>query len=124
MHNLLLYNNPTLLYVNRSPSPVLTISPEIYLSSSIILETFSTVCLKNTLQNKLWYIPSYCGYAISFYIFPKSLTKYSLNTAYSLWCGFGIIFTSIIDKIFYKELLTLRKIAGMLIIIFGIVIVK
>ena len=99
-------------------------SSDIFLSTSIILETFSTVCLKNTLNNKIWYIPSYCGYALSFYIFPKAFSKYSLSTAYTIWCGFGIIFTGIIDKILYKKLLTLKKILGMLIIIFGIRIIK
>lgn len=97
---------------------------DIFLSSSIILETFSTICLKKTLQNKIWYIPSYCGYAISFYIFPKSFSKYSLSNAYALWCGSGIILTSIIDKILYKEILTLKKIIGMLMIICGSTFVK
>jgi len=118
-------NKYTILLKNPSSNNINMFSQaDIYLSTSIALETISTVCLKNTLQNNLWYIPSYCGYALSFYIFPKSFTKYSLNTAYTLWCGFGIIFTAFIDKILYKELLTLKKIIGMMIIIFGIGISK
>ena len=35
------------------------------------------------------------GYGVSFYMFPKCLAKYTLSTAYTLWCGFGIVFTSI-----------------------------
>lgn len=124
MHNFLLYGKPVLVNYNRCATPCMIIPPDIYLSTSIILETISTVCLRNTLENKIWYIPSYCGYALSFYIFPKAFTKYSLSTAYALWCGVGIIFTGIIDKIIYKELLTLKKLVGMLIIIFGIIIVK
>ena len=102
----------------------MVISPDVYLSTSIILETFSTLCLKNTIKNKLWYIPCYCGYAISFYIFPKSLSKYTLSRAYTIWCGFGIILTSFIDKLLYKELLTIKKLIGMFIIIYGIMITK
>ena len=126
MYPLIIYNKlPINLYKTYNEINSVMIAPaDIFLSTSIILETFSTFCLKNTLQNKLWYIPSYCGYALSFYIFPKAFSKYSLNTAYTLWCGFGIILTSIMDKIIYKELLTLKKIIGIIIIISGIVIIK
>ena len=126
MYQVIIYNKlPIHLYKPYNQINSIMIAPaDIFLSTSIILETFSTICLKNTLQNKLWYIPSYCGYALSFYLFPKAFSKYSLNTAYTLWCGFGIIFTSIIDNIIYKELLTLKKIFGMLIIISGIAIIK
>ena len=50
-------------------------TPEVYLSSSIILETACTVCLTKVNNNKLWYIPIYTGYGLSFYLFPfTSLT--------------------------------------------------
>ena len=105
---------------NIAPNIRSHITPDIYLSTSIILETISTICLKNTIQNNIWYIPSYCGYAISFYIFPKSLSKYTLSTAYTLWCGFGIILTTLIDKLFYKEIITFKKLSGIFIILYGI----
>ena len=81
---------------------------DIILMNSIILETFSTVCLKKTMEKKIWYIPVYCGYFVSFYMFPKSLKKYSLSTAYTIWCGIGILLTTILDNIIYKEILTLH----------------
>ncbi len=94
--------------------------PDLILLSSIILETLSTICIKKTLHNKLWFFPVYSGYGLSFYMFPKSLTKFSLSTAYTIWCGIGIVLTTILDKIIYKELISLRKILGSLIIIYGI----
>lgn len=97
---------------------------EIFLISSILLETLSTCCLKKTLNNKIWFLPSYLGYGLSFYIFPKSLTQFSLSTAYSIWCGIGIILTYIIDKIIYNEMLTISKSIGCLIIIYGIKLIK
>ena len=93
--------------------------PDIILLTSIILETFSTICMKKTLTNKLWFIPVYSGYITSFYMFPKTLTKYSLSSAYILWSGIGIILTTILDNIIYKELITTRKIWGSIIIIIG-----
>lgn len=98
--------------------------PDIYLVSSILLETLSTACLKKTILNNIWYIPVYLGYAVSFYIFPKALTKFSLSTAYTIWCGVGIILTLLIDTYLYNEILTLRKLIGVLIIIAGIKTVK
>lgn len=64
--------------------------PDKILISSIILETCSTALLKKTNINKLWLIPVYSGYAVSFYIFPKCLEKYSLSSAYCIWCVGGI----------------------------------
>ena len=93
---------------------------ELILVSSILLETLSTCCLKKTMVNKIWYIPVYTGYGLSFYLFPKSLTQFSLSSAYTIWCGFGIILTTIIDKIFYNQLITLKKICGTMIVIIGI----
>ena len=67
-------------------------SSELYLASSIVLETACTMCLANVNNNKLWFIPIYAGYGVSFYLFPKCLDKFSLNMAYTLWSGFGIMF--------------------------------
>ena len=97
---------------------------DLILFTSILLETISTICLKKTKTNKLWFLISYSGYGISFYLFPKCLNKYSLNAAYSIWSGFGIIMTMILDILIYKELLTMRKIIGTLLLVSGIFIIK
>ena len=99
-------------------------TPETYLTSSIILETACTICLSKVNQNKLWYIPIYTGYGISFYLFPKSLDKYSLNLAYTLWSGFGIIFTFLLDIILKKETFKMKKLFGIFIVIYGIYMIK
>ena len=94
--------------------------PTSYLVTSILLETLSTCCLKNTINNKIWFLPVYAGYGISFYTFPKSLNKYSLSIAYTIWCGAGIILTNIFDKIFYKEIITFKKIISTAFILLGV----
>jgi small multidrug resistance pump len=98
--------------------------PDLYLASSILLETFSTICLKNVNKGKIWYLPSYLGYGISFYIFPKAFSKYSLTKAYAIWCGSGIILTTLADIILYSQLLNFRKIIGIISVIFGIFVIK
>lgn len=122
-NNIFLYsnniNNNNMVNMNF-PINTYNFQPEIFLSSSILLETISTCCLKKTQINKTWFFPVYLGYGISFYIFPKSLVKFSLSKAYTIWCGSGIILTTIFDRIIYKEILTFKKILGSLIVIFGI----
>ena len=84
-------NNNLVFYssyeINRNSDILMILKPsnaEIFLLSSILLETISTACLKKTLINKLWFIPVYTGYGLSFYMFPKSLTQFSLSSAYSI----------------------------------------
>lgn len=118
-------NNPLIIpQSNTQLNTVMAMQPETYLLTSILLETCATCGLKYTLKNKLWYIPVYMGYGVSFYIFPKSLVKYSLSTAYTIWCGVGLILTTSVDILIYKELLTLRKFLGLLAVIIGIKITK
>lgn len=118
-------NNPLVISQYHTPlNTVMTIKPETYLLTSILLETCATCGLKYTLKNKLWYIPVYMGYGVSFYIFPKSLVKYSLSTAYTIWCGVGLLLTTTVDILIYKELLTIRKFLGLLAVIIGIKITK
>lgn len=99
-------------------------SPDFYLSLSIFLETTSTICLRNVVKNKLWYIPSYIGYGISFYLFPKSFSKYSLSKAYTIWCGSGILLTTFADSILFAQVLTLKKLLATIIMIFAINLIK
>lgn len=118
-------NNPLIVpQLNTPLHTMVAMQPETYLLTSILLETCATCGLKYTLKNKLWYIPVYMGYGVSFYIFPKSLVKYSLSTAYTIWCGVGLILTTSVDILIYKELLTLRKFLGLLAVIIGIKITK
>jgi len=113
-----------LLPKTRINKIVLLSNPDKILISSIILETCSTALLKKTITNKLWLFPVYSGYATSFYLFPKSLEKYSLSSAYCIWCVGGIILTTIIDRILYQQIITKRNIISILIMIIGIIIQK
>ena len=93
-----------------------------FLMGSILLETCSTALLKNTAKSKIWFLPVYSGYAISLYIFPRCLDKYALSTAYSIWCIGGIVLTTTLDRIFFKEYLTIKKLVSLIVMICGILI--
>ena len=102
----------------------LTPTPELYLGTSIVLETACTLCLSNVNHNKLWFIPIYAGYGVSFYLFPKCLDKFSLNMAYTLWSGIGIIFTFLIDIALKREVFRIKKLFGIITVIYGISLIK
>jgi len=104
--------------------PALHVSPEAYLTSSIVLETACTLCLPKVNENKLWFAPIYVGYGLSFYLFPKALEKFQLNVAYAIWSSFGIIITYLADVALKKDVITLKKILGVLAIINGICFIK
>jgi small multidrug resistance pump len=107
---------------NDPVSMLLLDRPDLYLIGSILLETLSTCCLKYTIADKRWFFPVYAGYGLAFYTFPKTLNKYPLSVAYTIWCGGGIILTNIFDRVIFKEMITYKKLVSSLIILFGIVV--
>ena len=107
-------------HLNIFTKKPISISPDVYLTTSILLETLCTTGLSNVNQNPLLFIPIYTGYGISFYLFPKCLNKYSLSTAYTLWSGFGILFTLIFDILLKKEIVKLKQMIGTIFVIYGI----
>ena len=98
------------IFISKNLSINMLNKADSYLLTSIFLETIATCSFKKTLINKIWYIPVYCGYGISFYIFPKCFTKYSLSNAYLIWCGLGILLTTSLDIFIYREILTKKNI--------------
>lgn len=108
----------------KTPKYSMSLGPDQCLISSIILESTSTCLLKNAVSNELYYIPAYLGYIVSFYLFPKSLEKYSLSFAYTLWCGVGILFTFCYEIIFSNIILSVKKVVGIILMTIGIYFVK
>lgn len=99
-------------------------APESALASSVFLETVSTICLHKTLANRLWFIPAYTGYALSFYLFPQALEKFSLNHAYTIWSGVGMVITALYEIAVLHHILNTRKMIGMLLVAAGIFFVS
>jgi len=127
-HNLIHYIRMKLVspikHLSLSHPMLVGHSSELYLASSIVLETACTMCLVNVNNNKLWFIPIYAGYGASFYLFPKCLDKFSLNLAYTLWSGFGIIFTFLAEIALKKEVFHMKKLFGIMTVIYGISLIK
>jgi len=104
---------PLITFDGQKKNYTFSLGPDVCLISSIILESFSTCLLKKAAENSYYYFPAYLGYVISFYLFPKSLEKYSLSFAYTLWCSVGICFTLLYDVIFSNLVVTAKKVFGL-----------
>ncbi|EMK1121541.1 quaternary ammonium compound efflux SMR transporter QacH [Listeria monocytogenes] len=63
-------------------------------------------------------------FVVSFFFLSLSLKTIPLNTAYSLWSGLGLVLTTIISVLIWKEKLNMASIAGITLILAGVVILN
>ncbi len=98
----------------------------IYLVIAVIAETIGTTALQASVQfTKLW--PSVIvvvGYGIAFYFLGLSLKFIPVGVAYALWSAMGIVFISMIGVVAFSQKLDFAAIAGMGLIIAGIVVIQ
>ena len=88
-----------------------------YLAIAIIGELIGTTLLKMSQGFSKWGIGivALIAYVICFYFFSKSLKIIDLGVAYAIWSGVGIVITTIIGIIIWKEKVNLITIIGELI---------
>lgn len=97
----------------------------LYLSMAIVMEVIATSLLKVTdgftkLTPSLIVI---CGYAISFYFMSIVVKFIPIGISYAIWAGVGVIGTSLVGVVFYKQILDIPQIIGITLIILGIVVI-
>ena len=64
------------------------------------------------------------GYGLSFYLLSLSLRVMPIGVAYALWSGIGIILTIIAGMFLWRESLDWARVAGIVLIISGILIIN
>lgn len=64
------------------------------------------------------------GYGFSFYLLSLSLKVFPIGVAYAIWSGVGLILTVIAGMILWKETLDWARVAGILLIIAGIILIN
>jgi len=98
----------------------------LFLSIAIISEVIATSALKSSEGfSKLF--PSILvivGYGIAFYFLSLTLKYIPVGIAYAIWSGVGITFISIIGYFIFKQQLDLPAIVGIVLIIFGVVVIN
>lgn len=98
----------------------------LYLSLAILFETFGSTMLKFSHGfTVLW--PSLgvaVGYLASFTFLSFALKYIPLSTAYATWSGIGTALTALIGVLAFNEGLGLQKIAALILVIAGIVVLN
>ncbi|TQS72998.1 QacE family quaternary ammonium compound efflux SMR transporter [Rhodobacteraceae bacterium] len=93
---------------------------------AVIFETFGTSCLQASQQfSRFW--PSMgviFGFGGAFYFLTQVLKLLPLGLTYALWSGIGIVLTSIIGVVVFKQRLDLAAILGIGLIIAGVLVIN
>ena len=64
------------------------------------------------------------GYVLSFYLLSLSLRVIPIGVAYALWSGIGIVLTVLAGLIFWREPLDWARVAGIVLIVAGILVIN
>ncbi|ANF52242.1 transporter [Chryseobacterium glaciei] len=98
----------------------------VFLSLAIILEVTGSAFMKASEGFTKW-LPStifVMGYAGSFYFLSLALKAMPLSTAYAIWAGLGIVLTTAVSVIAFKQKLDLPAIIGIAFIVIGVVVMN
>ncbi len=95
----------------------------VYLVGAIALEVAGTTSMKLS-EGFSRLTPSiliFVFYAFSFALLTLALKTIELSFAYAVWSGFGTALIATIGFVYFKEPVTLLKIASILLIVVGVV---
>ena len=96
------------------------------LGVAVLFEVFGDSMMKfsDGFRRKLPIIGIVIGYATAFFLMAKSMNYLPLGFTYAVWTGLGIALTAIVGAVIWKEGFNLTKVAGVAIIIAGVVLMK
>lgn len=95
------------------------------LASAILCEVGATLSLKRALDHPALYAIVAVGYIASFFFLTRTLKEgLGIGLAYGVWAGFGVALTAVGSKVFFDEPLNAVMVAGLALIIGGVVLVE
>ncbi|MEU1182694.1 multidrug efflux SMR transporter [Streptomyces sp. NPDC005820] len=96
------------------------------LSGAIAAEVAATTAMKYSEGfSRLWpTLLTAVGYVISFSLLAQTLKSVGIGTAYAIWAGVGTATIAVIGLVLFGESLTLTKIAGIGLIVGGVVVLN
>lgn len=100
--------------------------PFVYLAIAILAEVVATSALKAANGFTVWRpsVVVVAGYAVSFYFLSLALRTIPVGIAYAIWSGVGIVLISLIAWVVYEQVLDGAAMAGMGLIIAGVVVIN
>ncbi|MBT2442375.1 multidrug efflux SMR transporter [Streptomyces sp. ISL-36] len=96
------------------------------LAGAIAAEIIATTSMKYSEGfSKLWpSVVTGAGYLIAFALLAQALKTLQVGTAYAIWSGVGTAAVAAIGILFMNETLSVAKIAGILLIIAGVLVLN
>lgn len=98
----------------------------LYLAATILCELLATTCIKYSegFKRPLPSIACVLAYVVCYFCFSRAVTRLNLSVAYATWCGVGILLTTLISYLVFKEKLSPAGVCGILLIAAGSVIIN
>ena len=98
----------------------------IFLCVAIIAEVIATSALKSSegFSKPIASVIVVLGYIIAFYCLSLTLKTIPVGIAYAIWSGVGIVLTAIIGYFILGNKLDLPAIAGMSLIVLGVIVIN
>lgn len=94
----------------------------LYLAGAILFEVAGTTSMKLS-QGFTRLMPSiliFVFYAVSFVSLTFAVKKIDMSVSYAIWSGIGTALIAIIGVYFFKESMTMLKVASIILIIIGV----
>jgi|SRR4029453_1329780 small multidrug resistance pump len=98
----------------------------VLLLSAIGVEVASTASLPRTdsFRDPLWTGLVVLGYALSLLLLAVVIRNIPVSVAYAVWSGLGTAGIAVVGVLFLQERLDLAKVAGLALIIVGVVVLN
>lgn len=97
----------------------------LWLTLAIACEVIATVCLKGALTFPWLYAVVIIGEVASFYCLDRVLRGgMDMGISYAIWGAAGVAATALLSAVFYGEAMGLRMIAGLALIVTGVVLIE
>jgi small multidrug resistance pump len=98
----------------------------VLLAIAIVSEVAATISLKlATDGKKRFYVPVVIGYVVAFSLLAVALTLgLPIGVAYGIWAATGVALTAVLGRVLFREPLTRLMLAGIGLIIVGVLLVE
>jgi len=96
----------------------------LWLTAAIALEVAGTMCLKLSAGFSRW-LPSVLilvFYAGAFAALVMALKRIELGVAYAVWAAAGTVLVAVLGAVLFRESLSMLKVAGIALVVFGVVL--
>jgi len=100
--------------------------PYLWLALAILFEVMGTSALKlsDGFSRLLPVFVTFVGYGASFYLLSLCLQSLGVGFVYAVWAGVGMVLIAIVGVVFFADQVDWQGLAGMALIIAGVVVLS